>query len=557
MRCCRNPECGSETWLKPRPQATALVVILSVLFWSEHVLAFSCLQSQCSTWCEEPDIWIAHSSAFPQLDLGMIAEQSIQEFEAVGCSLPLASIRTAEAAWSAGTQDGTSSIELLASDWIYDPGAIAITVTQTNAGTCVDESDIFVNGVHYEFSDADASTLTEGTLDLHTVLLHELGHFFGLGHSGDPSSLMYQNYSQGVGLQPDDRNGLCYLYRSEASCTAFGCPEPLECHAGACTAPDPSTQVCRACESSGECGSGSDLCVPYGGGNSYCGQACSFDGDCDPSEVCREVFGEGQCVRFFGRIPSCTVPSDRCASSTECGNEGVCKELGCAPVNQTGVALGGSCDSSESCRDGVCHQGRCSRSCDRLSEQSCPAGFVCASGPRCELGYCVAAASNLRSAGDACAEDADCTSGSCMQGTCVTLCISMGFEDSCPDGLRCMTDIEARCGTCAPLAIVGQSCQLDRDCSTGVCIALSDGLVCASPCGADAGSVDSSGADSECSAGFVCDDSPRGKICTPLSDLGRPCSTSSDCKGRCVAFEASPLCTISCTSAESCPADYY
>ncbi|KAL6955615.1 neutrophil collagenase, partial [Sarracenia purpurea var. burkii] len=53
-----------------------------------------------------------------------------------------------------------------------------------------------------------------GRFDIGTVVLHEIGHLLGLGHSSDPSSIMYPSTSAGVtkDLNSDDIKGIKALY---------------------------------------------------------------------------------------------------------------------------------------------------------------------------------------------------------------------------------------------------------------------------------------------------------------------------------------------------------
>ena len=69
-------------------------------------------------------------------------------------------------------------------------------------------------------------TLLEGSqdVDVVTVIIHELGHVLGLGHSADDSVVMtsgYTNPPERV-LQPDDEEGVTYLYDSNITGSVTG-----------------------------------------------------------------------------------------------------------------------------------------------------------------------------------------------------------------------------------------------------------------------------------------------------------------------------------------------
>ncbi|KAG8391298.1 hypothetical protein BUALT_Bualt01G0173400 [Buddleja alternifolia] len=65
--------------------------------------------------------------------------------------------------------------------------------------------------VHY---DGDEKWVAKGGLDLQTIMLHELGHVLGLGHTSDHDAIMYPIISTGIrkGLGQDDINGIRALY---------------------------------------------------------------------------------------------------------------------------------------------------------------------------------------------------------------------------------------------------------------------------------------------------------------------------------------------------------
>lgn len=60
--------------------------------------------------------------------------------------------------------------------------------------------------------DADEDWANPTAVDLYSVILHELGHALGLGHSGDPNSVMYAFYRPATQLTKDDILSLQQLY---------------------------------------------------------------------------------------------------------------------------------------------------------------------------------------------------------------------------------------------------------------------------------------------------------------------------------------------------------
>lgn len=88
---------------------------------------------------------------------------------------------------------------------------LAITlVARAESGQILD-SDIAVNDAGHKFTLADSAG--PGEIRLQTVLVHEIGHFFGLDHSLEADAVMNKSYDLDRDqLTADDVAGICFLY---------------------------------------------------------------------------------------------------------------------------------------------------------------------------------------------------------------------------------------------------------------------------------------------------------------------------------------------------------
>jgi hypothetical protein len=70
--------------------------------------------------------------------------------------------------------------------------------------------------------DDDESWQVGANIDLFSVLLHELGHALGLGHSDSPASVMYPYYRRVTGLAAEDITAIQELYAAGEGSTSGG-----------------------------------------------------------------------------------------------------------------------------------------------------------------------------------------------------------------------------------------------------------------------------------------------------------------------------------------------
>lgn len=111
-------------------------------------------------------------------------------------------------------------------DWPDDSGhALALTTLWFNPKTgAIHDVDIEINGTTRE--PVTLGNPKEG-IDLASVLTHEIGHFLGLSHSEDPTSVMRPFYMPGSDdlrqLRADDVQGICSIYTPERPVQTTSC----------------------------------------------------------------------------------------------------------------------------------------------------------------------------------------------------------------------------------------------------------------------------------------------------------------------------------------------
>ncbi len=97
-------------------------------------------------------------------------------------------------------------------DFTKDVSTLAVTITNPNASTGVFQSaNIFFNPVDAFTTDPTKATTT--VQDLQTIATHEIGHFFGLDHTGVVRAMMYPSApTVQLNLAYDDIAGISSIY---------------------------------------------------------------------------------------------------------------------------------------------------------------------------------------------------------------------------------------------------------------------------------------------------------------------------------------------------------
>jgi hypothetical protein len=110
-------------------------------------------------------------------------------------------------------------------EWPY-PTNTANTIALTTVSYGVDDGRIFEAKTEVNSADEPLSTAEptpSDDYDLRAVLTHEAGHFFGLAHATETTSVMFAYYQAPglIQLTPDDVSGICTVYPPPGPQTGF------------------------------------------------------------------------------------------------------------------------------------------------------------------------------------------------------------------------------------------------------------------------------------------------------------------------------------------------
>lgn len=243
---------------------------------------------------------------------------------------------TAELPYTADEPGADNVIAWRETDWTHGPRAVAITAPSfiskgSGEPPVIVAASMWLNGEHWTWVTGASQ---DNQINLFSVILHEGGHYWGLGHTLVPMSVMNEDYSQDLtGLAADDIEGICSLY--------------------------PVDQVAppQGCEMDGGCGA--DRCV--------------VDGDCARGD---ERCVAGRCTRLLNPPPAMCMRDSECDADETCA-AGMC--VAADPTQPLGLPVGSDCIMDGDCESGLCRLAGEATQCTDF----CEADVDCGAGARC------------------------------------------------------------------------------------------------------------------------------------------------------------------------------
>lgn len=173
-------------------------------------------------------------------DATRIADLAFQAWNAVSCpgapamqaydDGPISFLPDGGADCASSTQCSPQAHDVIVFDddaWPHQDPASVLALTTVTYG--VDDGVIFE--AYTEVNTSPGMTITTqeppppgAGHDLQSILTHEAGHFLGLAHATETSSVMYAYYAPGrVELTADDTGGLCTIYPQTPSSGSCSC----------------------------------------------------------------------------------------------------------------------------------------------------------------------------------------------------------------------------------------------------------------------------------------------------------------------------------------------
>ncbi len=469
--------------------------------------------------------------------------------------------------------DADITVEFV-SDWPgeFNASAAGTTLTIRQGGRIL-EAQIFINDDNFDWT-TDINNDDPALNDIEGVMVHEIGHAIGLGHSYIADATMYwSGGDEGLrSLHPDDIRGVQFLYGTRGQgLLCDSCLVDSDCAEGGkcigleegfafcgvpCTGGCPDGTACFTLTNSDDtqCFPEAQFCSDRGGPGLEEGDYCWGANQCNAGLRCSPISGdEPSCLR------ECVNNND-CLNGTTCigteGGNGICLGGGDG-------AYGDLCDSNLSCESLLCvplgdDVNVCTEECNTILND-CPGGGECADvGPPGGDGLCIPPGNRTR--GESCDGAAQrCEPGlNCVpfdgDPICVSTCAPFG---DCPDDSGCLPFggnvwlcIEGGEGE------IGESCNRNFDCGTGLVCAPSgfNANSCFEPCNPNR--------TDGCGLGVGCNDleldGESVGICSPGEfELGEACNGDFDCRSFLCAFaDDTTFCSLQCEGDRDCPEDW-
>jgi len=201
-------------------------------------------------------------------------------------------------------------------------------------------------------------------------------------------------------------SGFCVITGDGRQCTlecADECPFGWKCALHKPSLPDEvyicapgAMNLCRPCAQNSDClmngVEAGDRCMPYGGAGSFCGAACSVDGDCAPGYHCKAQTdvsgdttsqcildeGECECNQWFANeqaATSCSVEN----GFGSCPGSRKCTALGLSPCDAW-IPTAESCNAIDDDCDGNTDEGTAGDVCYNPNQWGTCAGVVTCQG---------------------------------------------------------------------------------------------------------------------------------------------------------------------------------
>lgn len=449
-------------------------------------------------------------------DLAAI-RRAFSSWEGVSC----AGLRFEERSWEEPLRiqnDGRNRVAWVevAGQWPGSPDTLALTYTfyTLDATREIRDADMILNGVDWTWTtvDADVGQGTAAPVDIETVVLHEVGHLFGLDHTQDTTAVMFPSNNKGIQREPaiDDIHGICTLYPNGEPVP----PGPGGGQGAAVGAPCTANENCA-----------SSLCLTDEMlSRSYCTARCTpAQNNCPEGFVCEDS--------AFGALCFLPLPvdelCDQCGNSTQC-DSGLCLQI-------PGVNF---------------ERPFCTRACDSTAgpADQCPSGFDCITTQIGTgfIGACVPASRVCDPSGkggqnEPCFANGTCKSGhACLEyypGTgpsfCFAQCTTADVGQSCGIARTLCAPVTGvtNLNACITLAREGEPCIPEQCEATSFCAwdenIGQESALCYRMC---------PNGQSQCAANFACNTYPGlPSVCEPMMGFkfdGQPCLSDAECESR-------------------------